>query len=34
MALILTEEPPLYKMTDFNYTIMRIEEEEDNTNND
>lgn len=34
MALILTEEPPLYKMTDFSYTIMRIEEEEDNTNND
>ena len=34
MSLVLTEESPLYKMTDFNYTIMRIEDEEDSTNND
>ena len=34
MAIVLTEESPLYKMTDFNYTIMRIEEQEDSMNND
>jgi hypothetical protein len=34
MSLIVEDESPLYKMADFNYTIMRIEEEEDNANSE